>query len=357
MQPMTELEADRLRHYYRTFARVEAADTSPIYAEWAQGVADDDAIIDLLLRLPQPKRQANLLFAAARHLGSGTGTFAQLRAWLLEHWNEAQALMLERSTQTNEAGRCAVLLPELARLDGPLSLIEVGASAGLCLYPDRYSYRYRTAEAGHSRADTIASDPESVDRRGLDPPEGPSTVVIECALRNAPVPEHIPEVVWRAGIDLNPIDITESGQLSWLRSLIWPEHDARRRRLTAAAEIIAADPPRLVIGDLSERVESLIAEAPGDSRIVVFHSAVLAYVDAPMREEFAAVMHAHPEVTWLSNEGAGVLPGTLAQLESREVDTDGRFVLSVDGVAKALTGPHGQSYERLDTREGSFVRS
>ena len=182
MQPMTELEADRLRRYYRTFARVEAADTSPVYAEWAQGVADDDAIIDLLLDLPQSKRQANLLFAAARHLGSGTGTFAQLRAWLLEHWDATRALMLERSTQTNEAGRCAVLLPELARLDGPLSLIEVGASAGLCLYPDRYSYRYRTAETGRPRADTVASGSESVRSLALDPAEGPSSVVIVCAL-------------------------------------------------------------------------------------------------------------------------------------------------------------------------------
>src|SRR5699024_5523426 len=138
MQPMTELEADRLRRYYRTFARVAAADTSPVSAEWAQGVAEDAATIALLPALPQPTRRAHLLLAAARHLGSGTGTFAQLRAWLLEHWDETRALMLERSTQTNEAGRCAVLLPELARLDGPLSLIEVGASAGLCLYPDRY---------------------------------------------------------------------------------------------------------------------------------------------------------------------------------------------------------------------------
>jgi hypothetical protein len=56
-------------------------------------------------------------------------------------------------------------------------------------------------------------------------------------------------------------------------------------------------------------------------------------------------MHTHPEVKWLSNEGAGVLPGTLAQLEEHGVDADGRFVLSVDGVAQALTGPHGQSYE------------
>lgn len=37
--------------------------------------------------------------------------------------------------------RAAALLLVLAQLPGPLSLIEVGASAGLCLYPDRFTYR------------------------------------------------------------------------------------------------------------------------------------------------------------------------------------------------------------------------
>jgi hypothetical protein len=58
-----------------------------------------------------------------------------------------------RTTQTDEAGRCAVLLAGLAQ---PLALLEVGASAGLCLYPDRYAYRYGehavgTGEAAASR--------------------------------------------------------------------------------------------------------------------------------------------------------------------------------------------------------------
>jgi Uncharacterized protein conserved in bacteria (DUF2332) len=35
----------------------------------------------------------------------------------------------ERATQTNEAGRCAVLLPVLAALPQPLALLDVGASA------------------------------------------------------------------------------------------------------------------------------------------------------------------------------------------------------------------------------------
>ena len=338
MQPMTELEAETLRDYYRKFARLEASGTSPIYTAWAEGVAADDDVIALLLELPRPKRQANLLFAAARHLGAGEGTYADLRAWLLRHWNDVRELMLARSTQTNEAGRCATLLPALARIPGPLALMEVGASAGLCLYPDRYSYRFTV---------TGAVGAEFAQSTTLDPADGPSAVVLDCELTNISVPERLPEVAWRAGIDLNPLDITDVDQREWLTSLIWPEHEARRERLLAAASIAAADPPHLVRGDLLDTVESLLAEVPAGTQPVVFHSAVLAYVDAEVRACFASLMRSRDDVVWISNEGAGVLPDTPAQLETLGVEADGRFVLSVDGRAVALTGPHGQSYTGL----------
>jgi hypothetical protein len=344
---------------------LEAAGTSPIYTAWAEGVAADAEIIARLLDLPQPKRQANLLFAAARHLGAGEGDYADLRAWLLEHWTETRALMLERSTQTNEAGRCATLLPALARIDGPLALIEVGASAGLCLYPDRYSYRYTIAEAAGSATSARASIDDGQSVR-LDPPDGPSPVVIDCELTNTSAPQRLPDIAWRAGIDLNPIDVTDADERQWLRSLIWPEHDARRDRLTAAAEVVAEDPPRLVQGDLLETIESLLAEVPAGTQPVVFHSAVLAYVGAEARSKFAALMRSREDIVWISNEGAQVLPDIGAQVNagasgassavgtaakgSADVtssSTDGRFVLAVDGEAIALTGPHGQSYEGL----------
>jgi hypothetical protein len=49
---------------------------------------------------------------------------------------------MKRRTQTNEPARCATLLPLLALLPQPLALLEIGASAGLCLLPDLYSYKY-----------------------------------------------------------------------------------------------------------------------------------------------------------------------------------------------------------------------
>lgn len=348
MQPMSELDAESLRDYYRKFAQFEAAGASPIYTAWATGVAEDDEIIALLLELPKLKRQANLLFAAARHLGAGDGItpgeppsaagtndYASLRTWLLAHWDATRDLMLARSTQTNEAGRCAVVLPALARVERPISLIEVGASAGLCLYPDRYSYTYRTD-----------SGPVT-----LHPEDGPSTVELVCELTNTQPPDTIPEVAWRAGIDLNPLDITDGDQREWLRSLIWPEHEARRSRLSAASALVAADPPRLVPGDLLATVESLLNEAPTGTQKVVFHSAVLAYVAPTEREKFAALMRMRDDIMWISNEGSAVLPDIGAQVDR---EPDGRFVLAVDGEAIALTGPHGQSFEGLGQQAGKL---
>ncbi len=104
-------------------------------------MAEDPEVLELLAMLPTGKRQPNLVFAAARWHGSGTGPYDALRNTLLRRWEDGRATVLERSTQTNEVGRCATLLPSLARLPQPLALLEVGASAGLCLFHDRYSYR------------------------------------------------------------------------------------------------------------------------------------------------------------------------------------------------------------------------
>ena len=313
---------------YRRFADVEARGVSDTYVEWADGVAGDPEVLALIARLPGMKKQANLVFTAARFLGAPVGPYEPFRSWLLAHWERVVPVVMSRATQTNEAARCAVLLPVLSRLDGPLALIEAGASAGLCLSPDRYSYRYDV-------------DGETV---ALDPPAGRSTVALPCRIDAASVPSRLPVVTWRAGVDLSPIDVRDADALAWLETLIWPEHVARRERLHAAAALAAADPPELVRGDLIDEIPRLVARAPAGSRIVVFHSAVLVYLDPDRRRLFADLMASLPDVTWIGNEGAGVFP---AITERVQADIGGRFVLAVDGDPVALTGPHGQSYEAL----------
>lgn len=221
-----------------------------------------------------------------------------------------------------------MLLPVLSRLPGPLALIEAGASAGLTLFPDRYSYRY----------DTGAGVCE------LHPADGPSTVILDCIIDEPSVPARLPEVAWRAGVDLNPLDVTDPQAVTWLETLIWPEHDHRRQRLHAAAALVADDPPLLEQGDLLEGIPELVARAPRDARTVVFHSSVLTYLDPDRRADFAALMSRLPEVTWVSNEGPGVLPGIAARVKT---DAGGRTVVAVNGDPVALVGPHGQSYRAV----------
>ncbi|TIW02580.1 MAG: DUF2332 family protein, partial [Mesorhizobium sp.] len=123
---------------YVHFADTEAHGRSPLYEALAPAVDGDRETLGFLSTLPDTKRQPNLLLAAVRHLFGTPKGWTEFRQVLLAHPDAVRSLMLERSTQTNEPGRCASLLPVLARLPQPLALLEVGTSAGLCLMPDLY---------------------------------------------------------------------------------------------------------------------------------------------------------------------------------------------------------------------------
>ena len=320
MDPATHRGGTPVAEAYRAFGVREARGVSRTYESWAIGVSEDPVVADLLTPLPRAKRQPNLVFAAARWHGA-RGAYDDFRTTLLEQWPQVRATILARATQTNEANRCAVLLPFLAELPQPLALLEVGAAAGLCLLPDRYSYRYDDGTA-------------------LDPDDGPSDVVLPCAIGpGVAVPGRLPEVVWRAGIDLEPVDVNDDDACAWLEMLVWPEHDDRRTRLHAALDVARRDPPRVVPGDLVDVLPALAGEAPDDATLVVFHSAVLAYLDAAARSAFVDSVSTLPG-HWISNEGTHVLPAT-AHLASGKPGHG--FVVAVDGVARGYANPHGRA--------------
>ncbi len=311
---------------YQDFAESEARGYSPTYFEWASAIAHDDAVLALIDQLPLRCQQPNLLLASCRFLGVEPGPYAVFRNFLLSNWSQIVDVALRRRTQTNEPGRCAVLLPLLASLPQPLALLEVGASAGLCLFPDRYSYRY----------DAV---------RQINPDDGPSEVSITCATSgNPPLPESLPHVVWRAGIDLNPLDLGDASSTRWLEALVWPEQEFRLARLRAAVDIVRADPPLLFEGDLIERLEEVAGEAPHDATLVIFHSAVLTYLAAERRRDFVEKVRSC-DATWISNEGIGVVSPLERNLVTTHANSPTPFVLARDGVPVAFAGAHGQTLE------------
>lgn len=320
---------------YRRFAETECAD-APVYAAWTRAVAESAELCARISRLPEQKRQPNLLFAAARIRTPERpdGSFEldslspdALVQRLLEEWDEIEQILRSRANQTNEPARSSIHMPLMAELGRPIALIEVGCSAGLTSIPDRYSYRFRT-----SRGTTTA-----------DPADGPSSVVLDCEA-DADAPEALPEIVWRGGIDLNPLDLDPSSprgreDLAWMKALVWPGHEHRAQRLEEAARLVTAERERgpwtTVTGDLLAELPGLVEqaerEAPG-AAIVVIHTAVIVYLPEPA--EFEALMERLGDrVEWLSCEGPSVLSGVAARLGEppRAALEPGAFILARNG--------------------------
>ena len=339
---MDSAHVDDVATRYADFARFEVRGRTPVYLSWARGIADDPGTCALIESLPRIKRQPALVFAAARHAGAPeTEDYAAFRTYVHAHWSEIEQIALTHSTQTNEAKRCAVLLPFLSLLPGPLSLVEVGASAGLCLYPDRYAYRYEFDDGG------------SHELHPTDPSTPGATPVLACDLRDGiPLPRSLPVVAHRGGVDLSPIDASDPDSRAWLRSLIWPgQQNERVPRLEAALDIAAADPPQFIAGDLVEHVDAAVAACPAGSTPVVFHTAVLGYLEPPARAEFVRRMTAlcgDTGAVWISVEGVTLLPDVAAQVPESLRRHRGIFVVAVNGRPLATAHGHGDWVRALD---------
>jgi hypothetical protein len=104
-------------------------------------------------------------------------------------------------------------------------------------------------------------------------------------------------------------------------------------------------PPHVHRGDLLTGLPELAGQAPAGATLVIYHSAVLAYLTPGDRRRFAATARALPAV-WLSNEGPGVVPGQPIP-PYRGVP----FVLARNGdTILALTDSHGTWLQWLPAR-------
>jgi hypothetical protein len=303
---------------YLEFGAREARGNSPTYERLSSAIATDERLLALLASLPTAKQQPNLLFGVVRLLDGPLESFAEFRAFVLDQWDTIFPEILKRVTQTNEVGRCAALLPVLASLPQPLALIDVGTSAGLSLFPDKYAYRYGGTTIGDS------------------------PVTLDCEAVGITLPTELPTIAGRAGVDLNPLDVTDPSDVAWLEALIWPEQKHRRERLRAAIALAAADPPHLVRGGL-DAVPGLVAQAPAGTTPVVYHTSVLYQVSPADRSAFVETVHGLPG-HWISIEAPDVID--VGDLPAPP-DDSALNVLALDGNPVAWVRGHGQAVFKI----------
>jgi hypothetical protein len=177
--------------------------------------------------------------------------------------------------QTNEPGRCAALLGALLlaeeRGGHPLRLLEIGASAGLNLYPDGVGYASGRERWGDPGSPLQIADVFAGARR---PPRRP--------LR----------VAERAGSDPQPLDPGSEEDRQTLRAYVWADMAERRRRLDAALDLAAARPERVERAGAADWLRARLRHPVEGRTTVVVHTIVMQYVTEGERAEVDALLEA-----------------------------------------------------------------
>ena len=282
---------DELAALFVSLADTDFAGYSPLYEDLARAVAADTDLLAFIGGAASPNTRRGripVLFFAAVHDATLANPDSDLAAVyrgessadahgaLVRLVDEQRELLTEtmrtRSVQTNEVGRSAVLRPAIVAAAGDarqVALVEVGPSAGINLFADRFHITYD--RDGHAVA-------------RVGPPESP--VQLHCALRDGHLPplEPLPDIVMRTGIDLAPVDATDPRQRRWLSACIWPGQNERAATLTAALDVVAEGRPRLVRGDAVTGLASIVGAVSDDVFPVVVSTWALAYLSAAGRQ-------------------------------------------------------------------------
>jgi hypothetical protein len=264
---------------------------SKLYASLARAYADDPVVADIVgdhkplweapLRLFGGVHYLELAGVVQHPWGKLGGVLEANRAWLTR-------FVAEHPVQTNEVQRCWGLLPGfLAVADGrALDVVELGPSAGLNLFWDKYRYRYGERTWGSAAAPL---------ELGGEAKGGPPPALLDVAAA----------VRGRTGIDRRPVDVTTDHGARVLEAFVWADQVERVERVRRAVEIVRADPPRLMEGDYVEVLPGLLAERDLDALTVVFHSASLMYLREGDRAAVESALEQEGErgsLAWVSYE-------------------------------------------------------
>ncbi|GAB3911827.1 hypothetical protein GCM10011575_47910 [Microlunatus endophyticus] len=316
-----DADRERLKRLFRVFTGAHGDGRSLVYEAVCGAIVNDDLpdVLDLLLDAPEAQRRPSLLFAAINLLlqqrldaelagyyaihGGGRAVDARLvpavAKFCREHTDQLLPILRERSTQTNEIRRSLALrlgFDEVRRYwPGRLALVEVGASAGLNLRFDLYSYRANGIRASQAGRSAVVVTSEVRGGVGIDLLSG------------------TPKISSRLGIDQRPVDLSDPDARLWLEAFIWPEQIDELTTLRGAIELATSRRVEVVAADATTETAQILSTLPGREPVVVFTASLLSYLSTADRAAFVSQLDAaavHRPVAWVFAEAPGLLATT-----------------------------------------------
>lgn len=309
--PAGSTPVEGLRTAWARHAARSCRGYSPIYEQISHAVAHSDRVLEVLASAPPDARDPVLVLATVHFLllsglehplaavyaaTSSAGPGPLFTDLCLRHRDELLRHLPARRVNTNEVGRSATLGPALtlvaARHGAPLAQLDVGSSAGLNLLSDRYLLDYGPAGV-------------------TGPPGAAVRIACEVVGGTPPIAPRLPPVRARVGLDRDPVDVQDDGDMRWQLACVWPD-TGRLGRTRAALDEARRAPVTSVTGDAVDDVEAALALLPAGATAVVTTTWVLSYLSRDRRAAFRAALTAasrHRTIAWVSAERRGVVTG------------------------------------------------
>lgn len=180
---------------------------------------------------------------------------------------------LRQPTQTNEVARSAATMAALRRLSKrfghPVELLELGASAGLNLLLEHFSFDLGGVKTGDP-ASLLTLRPQWTGAA----PNGARTIIAAAA-----------------GVDMHPLDFNNPADCDRLFAYVWPDRRDRMRRLRQAIRVARDRTVELQQGDaLDWMARRLGTLGPAGVTRCVVHTMFAQYLSADDREKFDRIM-------------------------------------------------------------------
>jgi hypothetical protein len=297
------LDIENARRLYHFAFNGEDRARLPFYAALLTALENDEQAQVLLAEVRVEQRNPMLILASL-HLAALKGhpvlapIYSRARSGQLEDPVRAAAQVLgvvndepdtvrrelHRSTQTNEPGRSAVFQAVIALVatlgHRVINIVDVGTSAGINLYFDRFPVRSFDNE-----------DPLTLVCRDESPVD-----------RSLP----LPHVASRVGIDPSPLDLSIEDDRRWLQACYWPEEPRRMARLDAVLAARPSWPTATILkGTARQRLGDALALGEPSALTIVVNSYALGYFSEPDQIAFFDEMSqrcATSNVAWISLE-------------------------------------------------------
>lgn len=333
------------------FGESECRGSSPLYAHLAIEASKDSELIDIVAHAQEGQPSPNMLFGAVHYLlmtgadhsltrfyrsltpnpVTDIDPFPDFRSFCLEYRGQIEKILETRRVQTNVVERCGLLYPAFSIVskeinDAPLSMIEVGTSAGLNLNWDNYSYDYGDGNIHGNQSSPVRIRTDMI---GNGRPE---------------ISGDVPKVAYRIGLEYSAIDLSNHDDVTWLKALVWPENTTRLHNLEEAIKLFQADPPPIIEGNAIDTLSQAISDAPDNSTICVFHTHTLNQFSESDRNAFYDLLRSesYSRPIFVVSSESRIRPEPL--LEIRRFQNGSRRKKRL-----AVSDPHGKWMEWLQT--------